>query len=175
MSQQGTQEPRVYEFTLFAELHQFYIQDADVEEDIPAYWDANSRDALLMVGDRIIGVGTARELDVPVTVSIIAKEPEDEDLSQWDHVTECSLNLPSGKLVVTSPTETIYEANKIDVTPGNYAVRVYHADLDDVDHEGFEGGDFYRVVLWPSPPVEPRVLKQYVPPRAMEDSDKDDI
>lgn len=38
-------------------------------------------------------------------------------------------------------------------------MRSLHGRLDTIDESGLEGGDHYRVVLWPSPPAEVQVVK----------------
>jgi hypothetical protein len=153
-----------HEFMVFAEYFQFYVHDGKSEADLSDAWDDEARARLLAIGDFIIGVQTVRDMDVAVTVEIGEKEPDD-DLSAWDHVVQANLEVPSGTLVVSGPTEDYYLAHRITVEPGKYAVRVFYGMLDEVDDEGFEGDDFYRVYLWRSDKVLPvKILKQWLPP-----------
>jgi hypothetical protein len=148
---------------MFAEHYQFYVYDGSADPgELSIYWDEDSRDAMVLLSDNILGIGTVRHLDVPVTLEVYEKEPETEDLEEYDHVLQCTLNVPSGKLVVSAVTEDMYEAQRFDVAPGVYGVRIYYGALEDIDEQGFEGEDFYKVAVWPTDsPPEYRVLKQW--------------
>jgi hypothetical protein len=154
---------RTYDMTMFAEHYQFYLFDESADPgEQTIYWDEDSRNAMMLVTDKLIGVGTVRHLDVPIRVDIYPEEPAEENLDIWDHVTECSIEIPTGKLVISGPTEDYYAAQKLEVEPGVYAVRLCYGSLAEVDAEGFEGDDFYRIALWKSDsPPPPRILKQW--------------
>ena len=115
---------------------------------------------MLATGPGIVGVGTARNFHVPVTVCVRDSEPEEEDLGRWDHVAEASLPVPSGCLMVRGCTEARRNAARIAFEPGLYRVCVYYLNLDSVSANGIEGDDSYKVVLWPSWEEATRVLKR---------------
>jgi hypothetical protein len=154
-----------YDFSIFAEHFQFYVQDRDTDNLLSIYWDEDSRDDLFAQSDEIIGIATVRNMEVPVSVSLIEKEPEDESLDEWDHVVQSFIAIPSGKLMVTGPASDLEEAWTMSVEPGVYGVRAYYGMLDEVDGEGFEGDDFYKVSLWKTdkPRAETEVLKRWTP------------
>lgn len=98
-------------------------------------------------------------MDVPVVVEIHDQEPA-ADLSDWDHVVEAEINVPSGRLVVAGCTDYFPEASRVEVYPGSYRARVSYGALQTLSENGLEGEDHYRVQLWCAPPIPVRVLKQ---------------
>jgi len=95
-----------FEYTLFADYFQFYLQDANAEGDLSDNWTPEAVDRFLAVAPGTIGVGTVRNMNVPVVVEVIDRQP-DSDLSAWDHVNECTLELPSGRVVIAGCTDII--------------------------------------------------------------------
>lgn len=148
---------------IFAEHYQVHMFDSALVPEVSIYWDDNSREGMLFVTDEFIGIGTARHLEVPVTVEVYSEEPQGEDYEEWDHVTECSIEVPSGKLLFTGPSEDFQPAEEVELLgPGTYGVRVFYGSLAEIDEEGFEGEDSYRVVLWKSEHhLAPAVVKRW--------------
>jgi hypothetical protein len=93
-----------YALELFADYFQFYLQDESVPGIDGDSWAGDASDRMLAVAPGALAVGTVRNVDVPVTVEILGSEPPN-DLEKWDHVTECSLAITSGKLVVAGCTD----------------------------------------------------------------------
>jgi hypothetical protein len=151
---------KTHRFKLFADYFQFYVQDESVEGDLSDSWTKEAIQRLLALAPGTIGVGTVRNMEVPVTVQVRKSEPK-EDVASWDQVTECSIDVPSGRLVVAGCTDYFPDAARIDLAPGCYRARVYYGDLDTLSEDGLEGDDHYKVVLWPAPPGEVRVLKNW--------------
>jgi hypothetical protein len=148
---------------MFAEHYQFYLFDSAADPgEVSIYWDEESKEQMFLVTDEILGIGTVRHLDVPVELEIYASQPVEEPLEDFDQVAECSLQVPSGAIKISGATEDVYEAKRVELAPGTYGVRVYWGALTDVDEEGFEGEDFYKVSMWPTdePPAY-AVLKQW--------------
>jgi hypothetical protein len=151
-------------FSVFAEHFQFYLQDKDTDNSLSIYWDQNSREALFAMGEEIVGIATVRSMEVPVTVTLIQKRPKDEPLDDWDHVVEASITLPTGELLIWGPLSDETDSVNIKLEPGTYGLRAYYGGLDEVDAEGFEGDDFYKIALWRTDkPPEPEVLKRWTP------------
>lgn len=150
---------RQYKFDLFADYHQFYLQDEGIDDDLPPEnWtdEAIENGAVLTPGT--IWVQTARNMNVPVTIEVRDFMP-DESLSDWDKVFECSINFSSGKIVVAGCTEYLPDAARIEVVPGPYRARICHGGLVTLQEDGLEGDDHYKVILWPVPLTEPSRLK----------------
>jgi hypothetical protein len=86
---------RRYELTLFADYHQFYIQDEKADGDLSEAWTDAAVERLLAVGPGTVGLGTVRNVDVPVTISVLEQEPV-LDADKFDHIVECSIAVESG-------------------------------------------------------------------------------
>ena len=74
-----------FELTLFADYFQFYIQDEPASGDLSAAWTEQATDRLLAIAPGTVGIGTVRNMDVPVTVHLLERAPDD-DFAGWDHV-----------------------------------------------------------------------------------------
>jgi hypothetical protein len=149
------------EYRLFADYYQFYLQDESAAGDLSDSWTDEAVARLLAVAPGTVGVGTVRDAEVPVVVEVREEEPP-PDFDAWDQVTECSLDVPSGRIVIAGCTDYFPDAARIEVPPGTYRVRVSYGALDSVSEDGLDGDDRYRVQLWRAPAIEPRTLKDRV-------------
>jgi hypothetical protein len=156
---------RTFEYKLFADYHQFYVQDEGVEGNLGDSWtpEAVARD--LAVAPGTVGIGTVRNATVPVVVEIADGEPDD-DMNSWDQVTECSIEVASGRLVVAGCTDYFPDAARIEIPRGSYRARVYSGNLQSLSDDGLNGDDHYRVVLWSAAPGPVLILKAYNAPSA---------
>jgi hypothetical protein len=150
---------RKFEYQLFADYYQFYLQDESVSGDLSNSWTEEAVNRLLAVAPGTLGVGTVRNMTVPVVVEVSDREP-DEDTTGWDQVNECTLEVPSGRIVVAGCTDYFPDAARIDVSPGTYKARLYYGNLSALGEDGLKGDDRYQVVLWPGSPGPLRVIKQ---------------
>lgn len=150
---------RKFEFKLFADYFQFYFQDESSQDNLGDGWTEEAVARMLAPAPGAVGVGTVRNMTVPVVVEVHVAEPA-ADVGSWDHVTECSLAIPTGRIVVAGCTDYFPDAARIDVEPGTYRARISYGSLDTLSEDGLDGNDHYRVQLWRATPIEPRVLKQ---------------
>lgn len=150
---------QTYKFDLFADYFQFYLQDESAKGDLSASWTEEAVQRLLAIAPDTIGVGTVRNMTVPVQIEVTDAEPS-ETFDKYDHIVECSFNVPTGKIVVAGCTDYFPKAARIQVPPGCYRVRVFYGGLDTLRGNGLEGDDFYKVILWPSSAEGIRILKQ---------------
>jgi hypothetical protein len=148
-----------HHFDLFADYHQFYLQDDLVNGNLADSWTQEATDRLLAITDGTIGVGTVRDMTVPVDVEVLDAEPQDS-FDEWDQVNECCIDVRSGRIVVAGCTYYFPDAARIQITPGMYRARIYYGKLDSLSEDGLEGEDHYRVLLWPGEPTPPVVLKK---------------
>jgi hypothetical protein len=88
----------------------------------------------------------------------IAGGKADEDMSVWDQVNECTLEIPSGRLVIAGIGDDLPDFKRIEVLPGSYRVRVYY-NLDSLTDD-LDRNDNYKIVLWKAAPGPVLVLKQ---------------
>lgn len=150
---------RRFEYRLFADYFQFYLQEESVDGNLGDSWTDEAVARLLAVAPGTVGVGTVRNMDVPVTVELLDDVP-DSDLDKWDHVAECSLEVSSGRIVIAGCTDYFPAASRIEVEPGVYRVRVSYGSLDTLSADGLDGDDRYRVQMWQASAIEPCVIKQ---------------
>ena len=132
---------------LFADYFQFYIQDDDKEYgDLSDAWTQSTVDNLLAIADHTIGIGTVRNMDVPVYISFVDKLPE-LDLTEWDRVNQSSISCKTGRLVVAGCTDYFPDAKRFEVKPGNYEVIIGYKNLDKISDDGLDGEDSYHLFL----------------------------
>ncbi len=148
-----------HHFKLLADYHQFYIQDEAAEGDLSDSWTEDATNRLLATAPGTVGVGTARNMTVPVDIELLDAERH-ESFDGWDQVNECSIQIKSGTIVVAGCTDYFPDAARIKIAPGVYRVRIFYGKLDKLSDDGLEGEDHYRVVLWPGALTDPIILKQ---------------
>jgi hypothetical protein len=85
------------------------------------------------------------------------------ELDDCDHAVETSVDVRSGRLVVAGCTEDFRTADRIDLTPGTYRVRVLYRNVDPTGSADLPE-DTYELLLWPGSAVTPVVLKRHAGP-----------
>ncbi|MBN2375205.1 MAG: hypothetical protein JXD22_02300 [Sedimentisphaerales bacterium] len=59
-----------YSFKIFADYHQFYLQDDDQNKgDLSEAWSQEAVDRLLAIAPNVVGIATIRNIDVSVSVN----------------------------------------------------------------------------------------------------------
>jgi FtsP/CotA-like multicopper oxidase with cupredoxin domain len=144
---------------VFADYHQFYLWDRGMTAEAPEDDTAEDVGRRIKTGLYVVAVQTERDSTVPVEVEIHDADPG-FDPAAWDHIAEASLHLPTGRLQVHECTGG--PVAEIKVEPGWYRLRSAHGGLAAVNRRTSEGGDHYQVIMWPAPPAEPQVHKQWV-------------
>jgi hypothetical protein len=144
---------------IFADYHQFYVQDEQADCDLSDAWTDEAIDDMLAVVPGCLGVGTVRNVSVPVELELAHGEPDD-GFESFDQVVDASIDVPSGTLVIGCITFYFPDADRVGVPPGTYRVRIFYSGLDTISEDGLEGSDRYRLVLWPGEMVEKHVLKR---------------
>ena len=160
MSEPAAKPSSSYSLNLFADYHQFYLQDEQAETDTPDDWGEQLTTHMIAISPGIVGIGTARNMTVPVQVEFFTTCP-DEHLMNWDHIAEASLEVPSGQIVIAGCTDYFPKAKRFPVPPGCYRVRVYYSGLNTLSEDGLDGEDHYHVMLWPEPYQSSVVLKKW--------------
>jgi hypothetical protein len=149
----------MYSFNLFADYFQFYLQDEATAGDLSDSWTDEAVARLLAVAPGTVGVGTVRNMEVPVTLEILASEPP-VNVMDYDHIVEGSLAVAGKNLVIAGCTDYFPDAARIQVDPGTYRIRVCFSGLDSLSEDGLDGEDRYHLQLWPAPLADVAVVKQ---------------
>ena len=152
--------PRTFQYKIFADYHQFYLQDDEQSfGDLSETWSEEATDRLLAVAPHIIGVGTVRNMSVPVSVVVHESQPK-IDREEWDHITAANLQIDTGRIVVAGCTDYYPDAARIDVSPGNYEAIICYSKLTSLSPDGLDGEDSYHVHLFPGRKIEAAILKR---------------
>ena len=131
---------------VFADYHQFYVQDGGINPAAPEDWSDLDVRHRAKVAENVVVVCPVRDMTVSVEIALFATEPRADALAP-DHIVECSLSLPTGHLQVHECTG----GSVLDwqLPSGVYAVRLLFVGLNTLSQEGLEGKDRYHVHLWP--------------------------
>jgi hypothetical protein len=150
-----------YDFELFADYFQFYLQDETAVGNLSDAWTAEAQANRIAVAPGTVGIGTARNMVVPVVLEVLPSEPNDSP-DEWDHIAEAGLTIRSGTLVVAGCTDFFPDAARVPLAPSEYRVRLYAAGLRSVSPNGLEGDDRYRIAIWPGAASRlPVILKRF--------------
>jgi hypothetical protein len=137
-------------YEIFADYHQFYIQDDDEKYgDLSLAWTPEAVDRLLAMGPHVVGIGTARNMPVPVTIEISEAEPEVSG-QEFDRTNDYNIEVRSGRLVLAGCTDYFPDAVRVHCSPGMYNVRIGYKNLDTISDDGLDGDDSYHLFLWPA-------------------------
>jgi len=137
------------ELTVFADYHQFYLQDDDERfGNLSDAWTPEATERLLAVSEHVVGIGTVRNMEVPVRIEVGSQLPN-LDPSQWDKVNRTSLVCNTGRIVVAGCTDYFPDARRLSVNPGTYDVLVGYKGLLSLSEDGLEGDDSYHIFLAP--------------------------
>jgi hypothetical protein len=143
---------------VLADYHQFYVWDAGMGRRAPEDYADDDVRRRVKVAPHVVVVLTARNTMVPVTVEVHTHDPG-VAVGDWQHIAECTLELPTGGLQVHASTGA--GALDLVVAPGTYRVRVLFAGLDTFSGDGLEGDDRYVVMLWPGAVQAPCIVRQW--------------
>ncbi|MBL8796205.1 MAG: hypothetical protein JNM56_20065 [Planctomycetia bacterium] len=146
--------------SMYASHHSLYVQDSlawNNPEEVS--FDERTTADRLAVGQNVLVIGTGSHGNVKVVVEADDVEPP-LDLSEWDHVTEAGIDVPSGVVLVMGCLS--YQGLFFWVRKGHRRVRCCHANLQGSVECG-KGRDWYLIQIWPAEPAPARVLKRWSP------------
>lgn len=131
-----------YRFTnTFTDYYQFHLQDFKTPKgSLADAWTDEAQKRDVAVAPFIVGIGTKRNTSVWLDLEVHDAKPELKVTKNLTRIVECSLELPSGKLIITCPAEP--HGNKVSVPPGCYRLRIHFGKL------GERGVHRYKVLMW---------------------------
>jgi hypothetical protein len=133
------------EFNVFTDYNQFTVSDPTADfENLWAEWTDETIESMFVQGDRYIAVGTMRNMRAPVLVRL---DSERSFTGSVDRVMKGTLEVPSGAVEVSGPTDNGLSGGTLEVPPGTYNVEVQYLNLGSVAADGIEGDDRYMVTL----------------------------
>lgn len=137
------------ELRLFADYHQIHLTDDDPQyADFSSAWSEESVARALAVIPHGLAVGTARDMEVPVTVVFCNAHPA-IDRGDFDRLNEAEIEIATGRLVVMGCTDYLPDAARLACEPGKYSALIGYKNLESLSEDGLEGDDSYHVWLWP--------------------------
>lgn len=145
--------------TLFADYFQVHVSDDGSDGDLSDAWTEEATGRGLAVAQGIVGVSTARNVDVPVIVTIALEPPHAP--ADADSIVEADLDCKSGRVVVMGCTDYYPDAVRLAVPPGWYRVRASAFGLRTVRKHWLDADDEYRIDLWPTSPTDVAVVKAH--------------
>lgn len=133
------------EFNLSTDYNQFTVSDSTADfADLWEKWTDKTIRSMFVQGDRYIAVGTARNFDAPVLIRL---DSERSFTGSVDRVMTGTLEVPSGVVEVSGPTDNGMSGGKVEVPPGTYRVEVQYFNLELIGDDGIEGDDRYMITL----------------------------
>jgi hypothetical protein len=161
--------PLVQQLTVEADYSQIYVYDANesvedagvqTEDDnslLRALDDAYESRRFVGYDAGVVDIVTPSQYNPHVPLELEIRDgPPPLDLDDWDHVVEVPLPAPSGTIA--------FEASgggrpiEAKIPPGIYRARVSGRGFRS---GAFEGGESFRLELWPAPKAEPKLVKYW--------------
>jgi ribosomal protein S13 len=97
----------------------------------------------------------------PMRVEIWSAEPPD-DRGDWDHEVDADFDVPDGRISFM-PSGGSGSAAEAEIPAGRYRVRISGRGFTELGRAGAEGGDSFRLRLWPRGEREDPALRKRWP------------
>ena len=138
---------QAHDLEIFADYFQFYVQDADTNEDFAEGWTDQAVAAMFVPKASALAIGTARNMNVPVRLEIHQSPPDDP--GGWDRQHTAPLLVNSGRLQVIGCSDYGPHAFVTPIQSGCHVVRVSYFSLETLSEDGLDGDDRYLIQIWP--------------------------
>ncbi|MEZ5706349.1 MAG: hypothetical protein R3E56_14390 [Burkholderiaceae bacterium] len=148
--------------SLFADYHQFYLQDGGLHPSPPTVWTDDDVNNRCQVAPHLVAICPLRDMVVEVELAVHDAPPPAPSVAP-DHEVTCSLDLPTGQLQIHECTGTAV-LDQI-LAPGSYRVRVAFRNLASVSADGMDGQDSYLIELWPGEATDLVVTQRWTGPQ----------
>jgi len=148
----------------YTAYNQFYICDKESlrETGSESFWTTDAYEDRLAEGDGILGIGTQSYGHIRSGLIIEERAANIPANNPYDHIVEGGLNITSGFLEILDCPNSHVEF-EVKLKPGKYRVRVYSSNLKNANIDENEGGDYYKIEIWPDTDMKRKVLKRYAP------------
>lgn len=149
----------LFQGELFADYHQFYLQDTGSRSDASRLWSDEDVEARIVTAPGFLAVSTARNMDVPVRVELHrapVSPPADAD-----HAVEAAIT-SSGEIAIAGNSDYFPTAARFQAPVGPLRVLVVFTGLGTLSEDGLDGDDRYELHMWPGEPLAaPIVHRQW--------------
>lgn len=133
------------EFNIFTDFNQFIVFDSAADfDDLYEKWTDETIESMFVQGDGYMAIGTMRNLYAPVLIRLESDRTVPGSVDKTAHGV---LDVPSGVLEVSGPTDNGLSGGTLHIPPGKYRVLVEYLNLGSIDDLGIEGDDRYVITL----------------------------
>jgi hypothetical protein len=142
------------QFCVFADHGQFFLLDSQVLPEYPEFVDEQHIEDRLQVIPNLIAVYTTESHEVEVVIHVLDSEPR-LDEAIWQHITRCTIDVPSGSLVLAGCADFLPECPRVQVSNGLCGVIIVGNHLDQ------SPGESYHFYIWPTDEPKIQIIKRY--------------
>jgi hypothetical protein len=132
--------------------HQIYLLDEGEAPAYPEHMEQLDLDRRIKAIPFLLAIYTTSDEELELDIEITSRA-DARDESQWEHIVEAPLAVPSGKLIIATPESYLPDAWCFSIAPGVYCVRIAGCGLKTNEQER------YHVCVWPGDCASVRVIK----------------
>lgn len=141
-------------FTVFADYGQFYLLDSEVLPEYPELVEDQHLEDRFQLADGLIAVYPTETQQVEVEIETVDSEPV-IDPETWQHIIQCSVETPSGSLVLAGCSDFLPDCPRVPAFKGQCGVIILGKNL------GQSSGESYRFYIWPTNAPITKIIKRY--------------
>ena len=140
--------------TVFADYGQFYLLDSEVLPEYPERVEDQHLEDRFQLAPGLIAVYPTETQQVEVEIETVDSEPV-IDPETWQHIIQCSIETPSGSLVLASCSDYLPDCPRVPTFKGQCGVIILGKNL------GQSSGESYRFYIWPANAPITKIIKRY--------------
>lgn len=139
---------------VYADHGQFYLMDAHALPEYPEFVEDQHIEERFQTVPNLIAVYPTESHEVGVTINVLASEPciDQED---WQHIAQCSIDVPSGTLIIAGCADYLPDCPRVQVSRGPCGVIITGNQLNQ------SPGESYHFFIWPSDEPKTKIIKRY--------------
>ena len=81
-------------------------------------------------------------------------------MDDWDQVSQCSIRIQTGHIIIAGCTDYFHDAKRIPVSLSTYQALVCYKGLNTISVDGLVGDDTYQIYLFPGDEIDVVTLKK---------------